>query len=389
MINILAKIFIKNNDDILNPKVRKDYGVLAGSVGIMNNVFLFVIKFIAGVLTGAISITADAFNNLSDAASSIVTLIGFYMAGKPADNDHPYGHGRIEYVSGLIVAIIIIVMGLELLKSSVEKIINPEAVNFSALTGAILVVSILVKLWMTSYNFYLAKKLDAAAMEATAIDSRNDCIATGAVLICLIIGKFTGLNIDGYAGGAVALFVLYSGYDTAKGILNPILGEAPNYEFIKELENKILECDGIMGVHDIIVHDYGPGRTMVSLHAEIYNNISVTEAHEIIDKAENIIKKELNCDICIHMDPIATDDKRINELKKITTNAALAINKELGIHDFRVAECNDEIMITFDVSAPFNLKMTDDEIKLGVCSNMQQLSDKFNVVIEDVDRICQ
>lgn len=387
MINLLAGFFIKDKEDILNPKVRKAYGALAGTIGICNNILLFIVKFIAGILTGAISITADAFNNLSDAGSSIVTLIGFHMAGKPADNNHPYGHGRIEYVSGLIISIIIIVMGLELLKSSIDKIIKPQPVEFSVLAIIILIISIMVKLWMTSYNYYLGKKLDASAMIATAADSRNDCIATGAVLLCIIIGHFTKLNIDGYTGGIVALFVLYSGYDTAKETLQPLLGKAPDSEFIKKLEERILKIDGIEGVHDIIVHDYGPGKIMVTLHAEIYNNLSVIEAHEIIDNAENDIKNNMGCNICIHMDPIATNDKRINKLKKITANAAAAVNKDIGIHDFRVVICDDETTIFFDVSAPFNLKMDDDEIRLKVISNLQQLSSKFNIVIEDVDRI--
>lgn len=389
MINLLAGIFIKNKEDILNPQVRKAYGTLTGTVGICNNVFLFIIKFIAGIMTGAISVTADAFNNLSDAGSSIVTLIGFHMAGKPADNNHPYGHGRIEYVSGLIISIIIIVMGLELLKSSIDKIISPQPVEFSILSIAILIISIMVKLWMASYNYYLGKKLDASAMFATAADSRNDCIATGAVLLCLIISNFTDLNIDGYAGAIVALFVLYSGYETAKETLQPILGKAPDSEFIKELEERILKIDGIEGIHDIIVHDYGPGRIMVTLHAEIYNNLRVIEAHQIIDSAENDIKNNMGCNICIHMDPIATDDKKVNELRKITANAAAAVNENISIHDFRVVECDDEITIFFDVSAPFSLKIDDDEIKLRVVYNLQQLSDKLNIIIEDVDRVSE
>lgn len=389
MINFLTKIFIKDRDDILNPRVRTDYGTLAGVLGICCNIILFAIKLISGILTGAISIAADAFNNLSDAGSSIITLIGFHMAGKPADNDHPYGHGRIEYVSGLIIAIVIIVMGLELLKSSIEKVINPNAVEFSTSAIAVLVISILIKLWMASYNNYLGKKLDASAMIATSADSRNDCIATAVVLLCMIVGKLTGINTDGYAGVAVALFVLYSGYDTARDTLQPILGKAPSNDFIKEIENKILEVNGIEGVHDIIVHDYGPGRTMVTLHAEIHNNLSVIAAHNIIDNAESYIKKSLGCNICIHMDPIATDDIRTNELKKITSNAAAAVDKSIGIHDFRTFEYDDEVNIFFDVSAPFKLKMSDDEIKLKIICNLQQLSEKFNIIIVDIDRVCE
>lgn len=386
MINFLSKVFIKNRNDILNPQVRKAYGTLTGTVGIINNIFLFIIKFFAGVISGAISITADAFNNLSDAGSSIITLIGFRMAGKPADNDHPYGHGRIEYISGLIIAIIIIVMGIELLKSAIGKIINPEPVEFSILSVSILILSILVKLWMTVYNKNLGKKLSASAMLATAADSLNDCIATFVVLVCLFISYFTGLNIDGYAGAMVAIFVLWSGYQTAKETLQPLLGTPPDNETVERIKNIVMSQNNIEGIHDMIIHDYGPGRMIVSLHAEISNDIDIITAHDIIDNAEAEIKKQLNCEITIHMDPIATNDERTIQIKKCILNIIKQIDECLDIHDFRIYDKDNITNISFDVEAPFNLKFTNDELKEQILQKFRETNNDYNIVIEDIDR---
>ncbi len=386
MINLLCRIFIKNREDINDPHVRKAYGTLTGTVGIINNVFLFIIKFFAGIATGAISITADAFNNLSDAGSSIITLIGFTMAGKPADNDHPYGHGRIEYISGLIIAIIIIVMGLELLSSSIKKIIYPEEIEFSVISAVILIVSMAIKLWMTAYNKYLGKKLNSSVMLATAADSRNDFIATSAVFICLIISKYTNINIDGYTGALVALFVLWSGYQTAKETLQPLLGKAPDPEFLKALESRVLSHDGIKGVHDVIVHDYGPGRIIVSLHAEIPCDMNILKAHDIIDNTETDIKQNLGCEISIHMDPIATDDKRTNELKKLTLKVAKIVDERLDIHDFRITEGPMKTNLIFDVAAPFEFSLSDEKIINSIKNEMSKINPKYHIVIENVDR---
>ncbi len=386
MTEFLSKIFIKNSEDLLNPKVRKSYGTMTGAIGIICNIVLFIIKFIAGIITASISVTADAFNNLSDAGSSIITLIGFRMAEKPADNDHPYGHGRIEYISGLIIAIIIIVMGFELLKTSVNKILSPEPVEFSYLSLAILILSVLIKLWMALFNKKLGKKLNASAMTATAQDSFNDCIATFSVLICLLISNFTTVNIDGYAGAVVALFVLFSGYSTAKETLQPLLGRAPDPEFVNTLEKKLLSHEGINGIHDLIVHDYGPGRIIVSLHAEIPCDMNVVEAHDIIDDAEMDIKKNLNCEISIHMDPIATDDKRTNELKAIALEAVHKIDESMDIHDFRITDGPLRTNLIFDVAAPFDLKYSDNEIKNLISEKIKDINQKYYVVIEDVDR---
>lgn len=385
MTKLLVSVFIKNKEDILNPKVRKAYGTLTGSVGIMCNIFLFIIKFIAGVMTSSISITADAFNNLSDAGSSIVTLIGFRMAEKPADIDHPYGHGRIEYVSGLIVSFAILLMGFELFKSSAGKIIRPEEIEFSKASIVILVVSIFVKLWLCLFNKNLGKKLDASAMLATAADSFNDSIATFVVFCSLFIYKTTGVNIDGFTGLFVAVFVLYSGYSTAKETITPLLGQAPAPEFIKEIEDFVLSHKGIVGVHDTIVHDYGPGRIIVYLHAEIPCDTDFMHAHDIIDSIEEEIEKKFKCDISIHMDPIAVKDEAVEKIKGIVTDMIKDIDERFNIHDFRITDGPLRKNIIFDVEVPFDFKSSNDIIKHAIKSNLKKIDENFYGVIK-IDR---
>ena len=331
MINLLVKIFVKNPEDIKNSAVRQSYGVLSGGVGICCNILLFCFKFLAGILTGAVSVAADAFNNLSDAGSSVITLVGFKMAGKPADNDHPFGHGRIEYISGLAVAVAIIVMGVELLRQSFDRILHPEAMAFSLLSVIILVGSILVKMWMAYFNYGLGKKIDSAAMKATATDSLSDCITTSVVLISVFVEFFTGFNIDGYAGAVVALFVLYAGYQAAKDTLAPLLGQAPDPELVADIERVVMEESGIIGIHDMIIHVYGPGRVFASLHAEVPYSMDILHAHDIIDLAESRVKDELGIEISIHMDPIVDDDEHIQQLKSQVIGIARAIDEGITI----------------------------------------------------------
>jgi len=381
MTKLLLMIFVKDYNDVLNLKIRQKYGALSGGVGIFLNFALFLIKFFAGILTASISITADAFNNLSDAGSSIVTLIGFKMAGKPADNSHPYGHGRIEYITGLIIAFVIVIMGFELLKSSIEKIINPENINFTLLSVFILIISIAAKLWLAFFNKSLGKKIDSSAMLATSTDSLNDSISTTVVLLSLLFGYFTGINIDGYAGVAVALFVLYSGYETAKDTLQPILGRPPDPVFVKNIKDCILSNEKITGIHDMIVHDYGPGRIIVSLHAEIPCDMDLLEAHDIIDNAEDEVRKRFNCEISIHMDPIATNDKFVNTLKEKISYIILSIDDSLGIHDFRITKGPLKINIIFDIEVPFDFKYTDDEVVEIVTARIKSMNNKFYPVI--------
>ncbi|MDD5794231.1 MAG: cation diffusion facilitator family transporter [Clostridiales bacterium] len=362
MVTLLTKLFIKNND-LKDPKVRTRYGTICGALGICLNIFLFVFKYFAGVLSGSIAITADAFNNLSDAGSSIVTLIGFKMADKKPDLEHPFGHGRIEYISGFIVSIVIILMGLELFKSSVSKITNPENIDSSIVIILILVISILVKIYMYLYNKKISKKIDSAAMKATALDSLSDSVATLVVLISIFIYKLTGLNIDGISGILVSIFILFSGYNAAKETISPLLGNKPDKEFIDEIIKIVMSHKEITGVHDLIVHDYGPGRVIVSLHAEVPGNSDIFEIHDCIDRIENELDEKLKCESVIHMDPIALDDKKVVFMRKEVAKLVKSFNNRLSIHDFRMVEGTTHNNLIFDVVVPLDLKLDYDYIK--------------------------
>lgn len=382
MTDILVRLFIKNKDNVLDPKVRSAYGVLSGTVGIMCNIILSIIKLFAGIITSSISITADAFNNLSDAGSSIITLIGFKLAGKPADSEHPYGHGRYEYLTGLAIAAVIIVMGFELLKSAVGKILHPTDINFTAVSAAILVVSVIVKLWMCFFNRKLGKKLDASAMLATASDSLNDCIATSAVLAALIVERFTGVNIDGYAGVVVALFVLRAGKEAAADTIRPLLGQAPDPVLVHNIERQVLSHSAIIGIHDMTVHDYGPGRIFVSLHAEIPCDMDIMKAHDVIDAAESEVREKCGCDISIHMDPIAVNDEKTNSLKAMVTDIVKRLDTRLGIHDFRITDGPLRTNLIFDIVLPFEFKMSDDEVVKYINEEIKKVNDRYYAVIQ-------
>jgi len=362
MTNFLINKFVKNSEDITNPKIRQNYGMFCGLVGIICNLLLFSTKFFAGIITASISISADAFNNLSDAGSSIVTLIGFKMAGKPADSGHPFGHGRIEYLSGVIVSFAIIIMGYELFRSSIAKILDPQKMKFSLVSMIILVCSILIKLWMAAFNTKIGKKINSSSMGATAIDSLSDCVATTAVLIALIVSTTTGFNIDGYAGVLVACFVFMAGITTAKDTLQPLLGKPADKEFVEALEETITSHPEIIGVHDLIVHDYGPGRVFVTLHAEIPYEMNVLEAHDIIDITEKEVAQEFNCEISIHMDPIVTDDATVSKLKKMTESILTEIDPIIKMHDFRITNGPYIKNLIFDIEVPYDYKQADEDL---------------------------
>ena len=317
MIHLLAKKYIKNYENINNPETRHLYGMLCGIVGIILNILLFAFKFLAGTLSHSIAITADAFNNLSDAGSSFITLAGFKLASEKPDSDHPYGHGRIEYLSGLGVSFLILLMATELFKSSIKKIVSPEETVCSVIVITILLASILVKLYMAHYNKCTGQKIDSTALLATATDSKSDAISTSLVLLSTLIAHFTGLHIDGYAGLLVAIFIFYSGIQAAKDTINPLLGQAPDKEFVAKIEELVTSHDLILGIHDIMVHDYGPGRVVVSLHAEVPADGDILEMHDLIDHIENDLSSECNCEAVIHMDPISINDPETNELKEI------------------------------------------------------------------------
>ena len=381
MIEWLIHFFIEDAQNVNDPKIRQKYGILSGGVGIACNLVLFLAKILAGIASGAISIIADAFNNLSDAGSSIITLVGFRMAGKPADRDHPFGHGRIEYLSGLMISVIILVVGAELLKSSAKKIFYPDEITSSAITIVILAGSMLVKFWMAWFNQKLGNRIHSSAMKATAADSLNDCIATAVVLLGVFVYSVTGYNIDGIAGVAVACFILKAGYDTAKDTLQPLLGQKPDPELVKGIENFVLSYPQVSGVHDLIIHDYGPGRMIISLHAEVSDHMDINQAHDIIDAIEKDLYKKYGCEVTIHMDPIATDDKKLLDVREKMAKKIKEIDPRISIHDFRMVVGAAGSNLIFDVLIPDGLEMKKEELEKIVDQKAKEIDEKYRTVI--------
>lgn len=381
MVTILAKLFIKNSDDYLVPTVREKYGVLCGLLGIFFNVVLFGIKFLAGTLSGSIAITADAFNNLSDAGSSFITLIGFKLGGQKPDPEHPFGHGRLEYLSGLAVSVLILIMAFELIKGAIDKIMHPALPECSPLIIVILVVSIAVKFYMAVYNNGIGKKIDSAAMLATSKDSLSDTISTFVVLLSTVIGALSGLHIDGFCGVLVGLFVAKAGIDSVKDTIGPLLGEPPTDEFVESIKNIVSRHEVVLGIHDMVVHDYGPGRVMVSLHAEVPYKMDIMYIHDEIDNIESELRTELNCEAVIHMDPVVDDDPEINSLKQMVAEVVKDVDDCLMFHDFRVVKGPTHVNLIFDVVAPFKFSMTDEEIKTAICSKVSDKRDNTYCVI--------
>lgn len=363
MTNLLLRLFVKDAGNTEDPKVRAAYGNLAGIVGIICNLFLFVGKLIVGTISGSVSITADAVNNLSDASSSVVTLVGFKLAEKPADEDHPYGHARIEYITGLMVAGLILIIGFELAKSSVEKILHPAPVEFSAAVAVVLVMSILVKLWMALFNRTLGRRIQSTTLEATAADSRNDVISTGAVLIAAIVGAVTNLAIDGYVGLLVALFILWSGVGIAKDTINPLLGERESPELRRTIIDEVRKNEKVLGFHDLLVHDYGPGRRFASIHVEMDQKENPLECHDIIDDIERECLEKHNVHLVIHYDPVVTDDAELNHMKALVLEVIHGIDGRLSIHDFRMVRGPGHTNLIFDMTVPYELEGKENEIK--------------------------
>lgn len=363
MITLLSKIFIKNHDDVTNPAVRKAYGMLCSLTGIFLNVLLFAGKYIAGTLAGSIAVTADAFNNLSDAGSSVITLLGFRMASKKPDPDHPFGHGRIEYLSGLAVSLIIIVVGVQLGLESIDKIRSPEEIDASLLPMLILVASICVKGYMFFYNRAVGRKINSPGMSATATDSLSDCIATLVVLISMLVARFTGVNIDGWSGAVVAVFIIYSGFSAARDTLSPLLGSAPDPELVKRIVDIVMAHPEVLNVHDLVVHDYGPGRLMVSLHAEVPGDGDIYELHDAIDTAEYELQRELGCNAVIHMDPVSTDDSKTGRMRDELAEAVDGLGYGITIHDFRIVDGPTHTNVIFDAVLPNDSPLTEDEAK--------------------------
>ena len=382
MVTILSRWFIRNHEEYTNPDVRRAYGVLTGAVGIILNVILFAGKYLAGFLSGSVSVMADAFNNLSDAGSSFITLLGFHLAGKKPDPEHPFGHGRIEYISGLIVSMLIIVMGVELLKTSVQKIMNPQQMEISLITVLVLLASIVVKVYMSMYNRSYGKKLDSSAMKATATDSLSDCITTTVVLLSMLVYQFLHVNLDGWSGLVVAFFILIAGISSARDTLSPLLGEAPDEEFVKEVEQMVMNHPDVVGVHDMVVHNYGPGRVMISLHAEVPGNQDIYSLHDEIDLIERELKQKFQCEAVIHMDPIATDDERVMGLRKEVEVLVKEYDMELTIHDFRMVEGPTHTNLIFDVVVPQGYKKTDEEISSEIARRITEKWHNYFAVIK-------
>lgn len=364
MLKFLAKLFIKTPREYDDPATRRAYGVLCGAVGILLNILLFAGKFIAGSLAKSVAVTADAFNNLADAGSSVITMIGFRLAGQKPDKEHPFGHGRFEYIAGLLVSAAIILMGVELLKTSVEKIIAPQAVEFSVLTAVILVFSVAVKIYMAVYNGSLGKKLASPALAAAAKDSLSDSIATAVVLVSSAVGHFLGINIDGWCGAAVAVFVLRAGIMSVRDTLAPLLGTEPDPEFVKRINDIVLSYPEISAIHDLIIHDYGPGRQIISLHAEIpaESGSDIFKLHDIVDNAERRLRQELGCDATIHLDPVAAEDEQTQMLHERMEAALFEINSGLTMHDFRIVPGPTHTNLIFDVVVPYDNRMPQAEI---------------------------
>lgn len=360
MFKLLTKIFVKDSENTANPKVRQGYATLSSIYGIILNVILFAGKYLAGAITGSLAIVADAFNNLSDAGSSVITLLGFILAGKKPNKNHPFGHGRIEYLTGLIISAIIIVVGVELGITSVKKIISPEPVEISLIPMLIMVAAILVKFYMFTYNRSVGKKIDSAALCATATDSLTDCIATLVTLISMGITYFFHINVDGIAGLFVSFFIFYAGLSSIKDTVAPLLGQAPEPELVKNIEETVMAHPEVKGIHDLIVHDYGPGRLIISLHAEVDGSGDIFELHDAIDCAENDLNNKFNCISTIHMDPIESENPEVLRARGECLELVKQIYPEASIHDFRMVPGPTHTNVIFDVVIPMNEKDSDD-----------------------------
>lgn len=381
MIELLARIFIKERDGLSESALRHAYGVLCSAVGIALNVILFAFKLLAGILSGSIAITADAVNNLSDAGSSLVTLLGFKLASQKPDSDHPFGHGRMEYISGLVVSMVILLMGFELGKSSVEKILHPEEVVFHPVVLLILAASVLVKFYMSAYNRSVGKKINSSAMLATAADSLSDCLATTAALASTLVGHFFHLSIDGWCGAVVAGFILWAGINAARETIDPLLGQPPTPEFVAAVEKLVLSYDEITGIHDLLVHDYGPGRCFISLHAEVSADGDMCELHDVIDTAERELTEKMGCLATIHMDPLEQNDALTNTTRERVATIVRLIDPAITIHDFRMVSGPTHTNVIFDAVVPHSVHLSDKEVTRRIIEGVRALDGNYFAVV--------
>lgn len=381
MHTIVIKLFIRDSENTTDTRVRTAYGTLGSITGIVTNILLAVLKYVAGLLSGSISVTADAINNLSDAGASIISLIGVKLSAKPADKGHPYGHGRVEYISALAVAFLVLLMGIELFRSSIDKILNPVPVKFNVLSLCILIFSILAKLWLGFFNKKLGEKINSAPMMAVMKDSFSDCLATGVAAVAIIVSAFSDINIDGYHGIIVACFIFIAGFNILRETMNSLLGSPAEKEFVDEITDKILSYDKIVGVHDMIIHDYGPGRKFASAHAEVPSNEDIMEIHDIVDLIERDILNEYGMIISIHMDPIIVDDEKINALRQMTTDIVTELCDEMSIHDFRVVDGPTHTNLIFDLIIPHKYHLSNDEVRKEIENKLSKIDERYFAVI--------
>lgn len=381
MLNFLIKRCIKNSEDVNNNEVREAYGKFAGIIGIISNLTLFALKITLGILSGAISIIADAINNLTDMGSSVITILGFKLAGKKPDKEHPFGHERIEYITGLIISIIVIVIGIELGRSSIDKIINPTPTVFSTVLIILLVAAIAIKLWQGLFYRSLGKKINSVALSATSQDSFNDCIATTVVLIGVLITRFTGFDVDGYFGIAVSIFIIISGLKLVKETTDPLIGIAPDPDLVLGIKNSILSYDGIYGIHDMVCHMYGQSTLFVTVHCEVSSKADIIKSHELIDLIERDINEKYGAVITIHLDPIEVDNPILDEIKENVSKCIKDIDDSLLFHDFRAVFGEQQINLIFDVVVPYGFKYSNDELLKLITKKVKELNDKYNLVI--------
>ena len=381
MTKLLLRLFVKNYENSEDMDVRASMGKLAGATGIVCNIFLFLGKLLAGLLAGSVAIVADAVNNLSDASSSVVTLLGFRLAQQPADQDHPYGHARYEYLSGLMVAVLILVIGVELVKSSVGKIIHPEAIDFSLITVGILVASVLVKLWMSMFFGALGKRIHSLTLQATSVDSRNDVVSTIAVLAGCLVGYIFRVNIDGYVGLLVAVFILYSGVNIVKETISPLLGEQADEELVGKIKTLVLSDEAVLNVHDLLIHDYGPGRCFASIHAEVSARLDPMEVHDILDDIECKVLDQLNVHLVIHYDPVLPDDDEWMEMSNIMGEILEEVAPEVTMHCFRMVGGAKQKNLVFDLMVPYDSEKTNQELKNEIDAQLAAKNKKYGTVI--------
>lgn len=379
--NFLFKKFIKNYEDVRDPKVRDSYGKLAGIVGILSNLLLCIMKMLVGIIFGSIAIVADAVNNLADASSSVITLVGFKLAAMPEDEEHPYGHARIEYIAGMVVSLIIIVVGVELGKSSFEKILHPEPLEFSLAVVIVLLIAIGVKIWQAMFNISTGKKINSVTLIATGTDSRNDVIATSAVLISVVVGHIFEMQIDGYMGLLVALFIIWSGISLVRETISPLLGEAPDPQLVKEIESITLSYDGVIGIHDLAVHNYGPGKIFASIHIEVDSAVDVMISHDLMDNIERRLQKDLNIFVTAHMDPVNLKDPNREPLSHIIEETIANLDGVLNYHDLRIVPGHTHTNVVFDVVLSAECKLSKEKITDILCSKVKELNPGFCCVI--------